>query len=325
MSTIKSKRWVDYNSTVKKAYDFAKKAHAGQKRESGGLYFVHVEKAAEKIAEWGLDEATIAAALLHDVVEDTPITIEDLEKEFGEEIAFLVNGVTKLGHVKYRGVKADTENMRKFILAVSKDLRVVLIKLADRLHNMQTIGALPPPKQKRIAIETMEIYAPLAYQLGMFEVAGELEDLAFPITNPQEHRWIREKVNVRYKEREEYAQKVKPLIEAELLKHKLQPIRINSRGKRRTSLYRKLLKYEMNLDRIYDLVAIRCIMKTVEDCYAALGVIHNEWTPIPRRIKDYIALPKPNGYQSLHTTIFGPEGKIMPLTLAPTQLFPTSL
>ncbi len=303
-----------------KAYQFAQKYHDGQKRLSGEPYFNHCVKTAEIVAGWQLDDATISAALLHDILEDTPVTEEILSKEFGDEILFLVEGVTKLGRVKYRGTKKEMENTRKFILAVSKDVRVILIKLADRLHNMRTIGALPPLKRKRVAEETMEIYAPLAYRLGMFELSGELEDIAFVHVYPREYRWIQENVRERYQERENYAQKIKPIIMKQLINNDLNPIKIDSRAKRHTSLYRKLQRYEMNLDRIYDLVAIRCIMESVEDCYAALGIIHSIWLPIPKRIKDYIALPKPNGYQSLHTTIFGPDEKIIEVQIRTLEM-----
>jgi len=201
------------------------------------------------------------------------------------------------------------ENLRKMILALSKDLRVVLIKLADRLHNMKTLSAIPPQKQKRVASETSEIYAPLAYRLGMQELAGELEDLAFPYLCPREHRWLLENIKERYEERQNYLEKVKPIIEKALKENDVEPIKIDFRAKRYSSLYKKLLRYDMNLEQIYDLVALRIIVKTVEGCYTALGIIHQMWPPLPGRIKDYIALPKPNGYQSLHTTVFCLENK----------------
>lgn len=295
---------------VKRAYDFAKKAHQGQKRKNGDPYFTHCVAAADTVAGWGLDDATVAAALLHDVMEDTDHKLEELKQIFGEEVAFLVDGVTKIGKVRYRGIEAKVENLRKFILYLSQDIRVILVRLADRLHNMKTLYSLPEQKQKRIALETMEIYAPLAYRLGMQKLSGELEDLAFPYIYPEEYKWLIANVKERFEEREKYVQKLKPFIENELKKNGIPTVRIDSRAKRYTSLYKKMLRYDMNIDHIYDLVALRVIVKTVEECYSALGLIHKMWPPVPGRFKDYIALPKPNGYRSLHTTIFGPEQKI---------------
>lgn len=308
------------NELVKRAYEFAKNAHAGQKRKNGEPYISHCVAAAESVAEWGLDEATIAAALLHDVVEDTGHSIGEIKKEFGEEVSFLVDGVTKIGKVRYSGIEAKVENLRKFILYLSQDIRVILVKLADRLHNMKTLYALPPHKQKRIALETMEIYAPLAYRLGMQKLSGELEDLAFPYLYPQEYKWLIENVKERFEERERYSQRVRPVIESELKSNSIQAIKIDSRAKRYTSLYKKLLRYDMNIESIYDLVAIRIIVPTVEDCYAALGIVHKMWPPLPHRFKDYIALPKGNGYRSLHTTVFGPENKITEIQIKTEQM-----
>jgi len=198
----------------------------------------------------------------------------------------------------------QSENIRKMILALSQDLRVIFIKLADRLHNIKTLAALPPQKQKRIALETTEIYAPIAYRLGMANLAGELEDLAFPYLHPQEHKWLLENIKERYEERQKYLEKVKIIIEQTLEKHKIEPIKIDFRAKKYSSLYKKLFRTDMNLEQIYDLMALRIILKTVEDCYAILGIIHQLWPPMPGKIKDYIAMPKPNGYRSLHTTVF---------------------
>lgn len=305
---------------VKRAYEFAKEAHAGQKRKNGEPYINHCLAAAESIAEWGLDDATIAAAFLHDVVEDTGHSILELKENFGEEVGFLVDGVTKIGKVRYRGVEAKAENLRKFILYLSQDIRVILVKLADRLNNMKTLYALPPQKQKRIALETMEIYAPLAYRLGMQKLSGELEDLAFPYLYPQEYKWLIENVKERFEERERYSKRLKPAIESELKNNNIKTILIDSRAKRYTSLYKKLLRYDMNVESIYDLVALRILVPTVEDCYAALGIIHKMYPPVPHRFKDYIALPKGNGYRSLHTTVFGPENKITEIQIKTQQM-----
>lgn len=305
---------------IRRAYDFAKNAHAGQKRKNGEPYFSHCLAAAESIAEWGLDEPTMAAALLHDVVEDTGHSVEEIKKEFGEEVGFLVDGVTKIGKVKYRGIEAKVENLRKFILYLSRDIRVILVKLADRLNNMKTLYALPALKQKRIALETMEIYAPLAYRLGMQKLSGELEDLAFPYLYPQEYKWLIENVKERFEEREKYSQRIQPAIFSELKTSNVNVVRMDSRAKRYTSLYKKLLRYDMNIESIYDLVALRIIVKSVEDCYATLGIIHKMWAPVPHRFKDYVALPKSNGYRSLHTTVFGPENKITEIQIKTEQM-----
>lgn len=309
MATLKELRKT--SSLVGRAYIFAKEAHAGQKRLTGEPYFSHAEKTAEYLAEWGLDETTVAGGLLHDVVEDTDATLETVKKEFGEDIAHLVDGVTKLGQVKYRGDKAQIENLRKLIVATAEDIRVLLIKLADRRHNMKTLSPLPREKQKRIAAETMEIYAPLAYQLGMQQLAGELQDLAFPYIYPKEYRWLLKHLQERYEERERYLAALKPIVEAALEKAGIDLLAIDFRAKRYASLYKKLLQYEMDIEKIYDIVAFRIIVKSVEDCYATLGVIHSLWPPLPGRFKDYIATPKPNGYRSLHTTVLGPNQKII--------------
>src|SRR3989344_3930919 len=233
---------------IKRADEFSKKARGGQKRKKGEPYVNHPIAAAEAVVAWGLDEATVAAALLHDTIEDTRFTLQDVRNEFGDEVAFLVDGVTKIGRVRYRGVEAKVENLRKFILYLSQDIRVILVKLADRLKN----------------------------------------------------------VKERFEERERYSKRIRPALEKELKQDGIEITRMESRAKRYTSLYKKLLRYDMNVDSIYDLVAMRVIVKSVEDCYAALGTVHKIWPPVPHRFKDYIALPKANGYRSLHTTVFGP-------------------
>ncbi len=298
------------NGRVKKAYDLALNLHKGQKRKNGEPYFNHVLATAETIAQWGLDETSIISGLLHDVVEDTEYPLEKIKEQFGDEVAFLVDGVTKLGKIKYRGVERQVENLRKMMLALSQDLRVIIIKLADRLHNMRTLAALPPQKQKRIALETSEIYAPLAYRLGMQWISGELEDLAFPYIYPKEYRWLIDNINEKYEERETYAEKAKPILKKILEDAGIEVLKIDYRAKKYSSLYKKLLRWDMDIEKIYDLVALRVIVNNIEDCYAALGTIHNNWPPLPNRIKDYIALPKPNGYRSLHTTVFFVNNKI---------------
>lgn len=308
------------NGKIKKAYDLALNLHKGQKRKNGEPYFNHVTATAQTIINWGLDETSVVAALLHDVAEDTDYTIENIRKEFGDEVAFLVDGVTKLGKIKYRGVERQVENLRKMMLALSQDLRVIIIKLADRLHNMKTLSALPPQKQKRIALETSEIYAPLAYRLGMQWISGELEDLAFPYIYPKEYLWLNENVKEKYEEREAYAEKAKPILKKVLENAGIEVLKIDYRAKRYSSLYKKLLREDMNIDKIYDLIALRIVLKNIEDCYAALGIIHNNWPPLPNKIKDYIALPKPNGYRSLHTTVFFVDNKVTEIQIRTQEM-----
>lgn len=311
---------IQENNRIKRAYELAQKMHSGQKRKNGEPYFNHVLTTAEVIAEWGLDEATIIAGLLHDVVEDTGYPLEKIKEEFGEEVSFLIDGITKLGKIKYRGVERQVENLRKFMLALSQDLRVIIIKLADRLHNMRTLSALPPQKQKRIALETSEIYAPLAYRLGMHWISGELEDLAFPYIFPREFQWLIDNVKEKYEERSSYIEKAKPTIKKALEDAGVQVLSIDYRAKRYSSLYKKLLHYDMDIEKIYDLVALRIIVKDLENCYGALGIIHNNWPPLPNRIKDYIALPKPNGYKSLHTTVFFVDNKITEIQIRTKEM-----
>ncbi len=299
------------NSLVQKAYKFAEVAHKDTKRLSGEPYINHCLAVAETVHDWHLDEASIATALLHDIVEDTPLTIKKIEKEFGEEVAFLVDGLTKLDTFKYPEKDPQVENLRKLIVSFSRDLRVIIIKLADRSHNMRTLEALPEEDQRRIALETEDIYAPLAYRLGMQRLSGELRDLAFPYLQPKEYEWLLKEVKEEYEERQNYAdRKVKPAILKALAENNIKPIVVDSRAKRYSSLYKKLLRYDMDLSKIYDLVALRIVVNTVEECYTALGIIHKLWPPLPGRIKDYIARPKPNGYKSLHTTVFCIDNKI---------------
>ncbi len=294
---------------IQRAFLLSQNAHQHQTRKSGEPYFTHSFATGLQLAQWGLDSSTVAAGLLHDVIEDTAVSLDAIHKEFGEEIAFLVDGVTKLSNVQYRGAQEQAENLRKMILALSQDIRVVLIKLADRLHNMKTLGALPPAHQKRIALETEEIYAPLAYRLGMQGVAGELEDLTFPYLHPEEHAWLTTHVKERYDEREAYSSRVRAVLETALRDNAITPLAIDSRAKRYSSLYKKLVRHDMNLEQIYDLVALRVVVRNIEECYAVMGIIHQLWPPMPGRIKDYIALPKPNGYRSLHTTVICLENK----------------
>ncbi len=300
---------------IEKAYQIAKEAHEGHVRESGVPYFSHVTATAHNLARMGADAQTIAAGLLHDTVEDTYISISDIRTSFGDEIAFLVDGVTKLGKLKYRGLKRHVETLRKLFLATAQDPRVILIKLADRLHNLKTIGALPKDKQERIAQETLEIYAPIAHRLGMGTLKGELEDISFKTAYPKEYA---ETLRLREEKSKENIQQLHSL--ARELREMLgnSQITVHSmdyRIKHLYSLYKKLRQKDMNIDRVYDIAALRIIVKTVEECYLCLGLVHGTWKPLPGRIKDYIAMPKKNGYQSLHTTVFTGDGAIIEIQI----------
>lgn len=302
-------------SLIRHAHRFALSAHKKQKRENGEAYIEHPLNTAFILAQMKMDTPTVTAALLHDVIDDTPHKQKVIKEKFGEEIAFLVKGVTKLGKIKYHGLERQVENLRKIFLAMAKDIRIILIKLADRLHNMKTLDALPKRKQKRIAQETIEIYAPIAYRLGIGRLKGELEDLAFPYIYPKEYDWLIRQVQTKYQEREAYLKRVRLSLKKMLAKEKIIPIDIHSRAKHYYSLWEKLERYNMNFSKVYDLVALRIIVKNPKDCYNTLGIIHKKWKPLPGRIKDYIAAPKPNGYQSLHTTIFCLDGKIIEIQI----------
>jgi len=305
-------------SLLKKAYDFASQAHQGQKRLSGEPFIFHPLSVAEVLADWRLDIGSIVAGLLHDVVEDGGIKKEKLEKEFGRDIAQLVDGVTKIGEIKLRGAAQDVfvENLRKMIVVMAHDLRVVLIKLADRYHNLQTLHVLPLEKQKRIAQETLEVYAPLAERLGIGEMKGRLEDLAFPYAYPEEYQWVKDFAWPYYQQSEDYIQNLKKEI-LDVLSKKGVQAEVRGRAKHLYSLYRKLLRPGIDKDiiKVYDLMALRIIVKTIEECYMALGLIHQLYKPVPSiGIRDFIAQPKPNGYQSIHTNVFA-QGKIVEIQI----------
>lgn len=305
---------------LKKAYDFALKAHEGQKRDSGEPYFIHVFETAKNLTRLRMDAKTIAAGFLHDTVEDTSVTEEDLKKEFGEEIAFLVKGITKLSNIKYRGHERHVESLRRFFIAMASDMRVVMIKLADRLHNIQTLQHKAPEKQKRIALETIEIHARLADRLGMGKLKSELEDNAFPYAYPEDYKKVEEIIKDKKEHFEEYLEEVRRELALALEQNKIPVSEMTYRVKHKYSLWKKLLRYEMNIDKIYDIVALRVVLNNLEDCYRVLGIIHSIWRPLPGRIKDYIALPKPNGYQSLHTTIFTQKGGIAEIQIRTKEM-----
>jgi len=293
-----------------KAYTFAKKSHADQKRNNGEPYFNHVYQAGLNCARFGMNTDVVIAGLLHDTVEDTPATSEDIEENFGSEIRFLVDGVTKLGKLKYRGRERHIESLRKFFVASAQDVRVVIIKLADRLHNLQTLEHVRKDKQERIAKESIEIHAALASRLGMGKLAQEIQDLAFPYAYPKEYKQIKTLLATREDTDQKYLEKVRRALLKELADKYSENFEISYRVKGVYSLYKKLVRKDMDVDAVYDIVALRIIVPSIEDCYRVLGIIHTMWRPLPGRIKDYIALPKPNGYQSLHTSIFTGDGGI---------------
>lgn len=298
-------------SLVKKGYETATRAHAGETRFSGQPFISHPLAVAYKLAEMGFNLNMVVAGLLHDVIEDSEkFFIEDLRREFGDDITGLVDGVTKLKKIRYQGVERYVENMRKMFLAMASDVRVVFIKFADRLHNLQTLYARPLHKQERVARETLEIYAPIANRLGMGEIKGDLEDLSFKYLFPKEHDWVQQIIDTKVREKGAQISRIIEETNEALKAADLPPAQIHGRVKRLFSLYKKLQKHNNDINRIYDLIAVRVIVNDVEDCYAALGLIHQRWHPMPNRIKDYIAQPKPNGYQSLHTTVFYEKGEV---------------
>lgn len=313
---------IDFN-LVKKAFLFAVQAHNGQKRLSGEDFINHPLSVAKILADWRLDSGSIIAGLLHDVVEDGGIKLLNVEKEFGKDIAELVDGVTKIGEIKLRGAAQDifVENLRKMIVVMAHDLRVILVKLADRYHNLQTLYVLSKEKQKRIAQETMEVYAPLAERLEIGEMKGNLEDLAFPYLYPEEYRWVKEYSTFYFKQADEYIKRIKKEVLAALGQKGLRA-QVHCRSKHLYSLYKKLCRPEIDKDitKVYDLMALRIITKTVEECYMALGEIHRLYRPVPSvGIRDFIAQPKPNGYQSIHTNVFA-QGKILEIQIRTKQM-----
>ena len=297
-----NKRKVDTQIVIK-AYEYAKEHHGNQLRKSGEPYIIHPVQVAYILSCLELDESTICAALLHDVVEDTDVTKKDIVKEFSEEIAELVDGVTKLKKINYTSAEEQqVENYRKMFLAMGKDIRVILIKLADRLHNMRTLKFLARDRQIAISEETMDIYAPLANRLGLYSLKWELEDLAFKYLYPEEFKELVEGIDKKRDERIEFIEKIMDEIRVSLKEQKIEA-EITGRAKHLYSIYRKMKRDNKTLDQIYDLFALRILVNSVKDCYAALGVVHDLYNPMPGRFKDYISVPKPNMYQSLHTTL----------------------
>ncbi len=296
---------------IELAFEFAKKAHKNQKRKTGEPYINHPLATAKTLAEMKTDTNVIVAGLLHDVPEDTDYTLEDVEKNFGKEVAELVKGITKLSIIKYRGVERYIESLRKLFLAMANDIRVILIKFADRLNNLQTLYALPDRKQKRIAQETMEIYVPIAGLLGIWHLKWQLEDLCFKYLQPKEFKKMKQKYLVEEKmERDQYIDKVKKILENKLNDDGLKNFQITGRFKHLYGIYQKMQTKYRNFDEIHDVFALRVVVETIPECYKVVGSIHSLWKPLTKRFKDYIAVPKVNGYRSIHTTVFALSGRI---------------
>ncbi|HYD49807.1 MAG TPA: bifunctional (p)ppGpp synthetase/guanosine-3',5'-bis(diphosphate) 3'-pyrophosphohydrolase, partial [Terriglobales bacterium] len=296
---------------IRRAYDFSNKVHKGQKRQSGEPYFTHPVEVAGLIAELKLDVPSVATALLHDTVEDTLTTLDEIKAMFGDEVASLVDGVTKISQITFRTrEEKQAENFRKMVIAMARDIRVILIKLADRLHNMRTLDALQPERQSAIAQETLDIYAPLAHRLGIYWVKSELEDNALRYLQPEVYHQLKRNIAKRKAERAKYIQEVITILKRRFDANGIEA-EISGRPKHFYSIYQKMQAQNLLFEQIYDLIAFRVVVDTLPECYAALGVVHAEWKPVPGRFKDYIAVPKANGYQSLHTTVMGPYGQRM--------------
>jgi GTP diphosphokinase / guanosine-3',5'-bis(diphosphate) 3'-diphosphatase len=308
MKRMQANRPTDDLEIVKKAYDYSLRVHTGQSRASGEPYLVHPLEVALVLAEMKMDPVAVAAGLLHDSVEDTSVTIVDIRKEFGEQVAHIVEGVTKISKIDFATKEEQqAENLRKMMLAMVDDIRVVMIKLADRLHNMRTLEHLPPERQQKIAKETLEIYGPIAHRLGMGKIRGELEDLGFRYLDPIAYEQVKQAVESHRKVGEAFLSRVEAVVRDKLKEAGI-TAKVESRTKRYYSIHKKLVRQRINVDQVYDLYAMRIVTRSVQDCYAVLGIIHNVWRPVPGRIKDFIAMPRPNFYQSLHTSVITEDG-----------------
>jgi GTP diphosphokinase / guanosine-3',5'-bis(diphosphate) 3'-diphosphatase len=300
---------------INRAYDTSAKAHEGHVRYSGEPYITHLAQVGLKLAQMGMGPRTIAAGLLHDIIEDTSMTAQDISEQFGDEILFLVEGVTKLSSVRYYGSDRHNESLRKLFVATSQDIRVLIIKLTDRLHNMETLEHVPQDKQLRIARETLEIYVPVAHRLGMGRIRKELEDLAFPYVYPEEYKKVRDLLQKSTEKSMFTLERERKALQKRLADSGLLEFNTSYRVKGYYSLFHKLKRKDWDISDVYDLLAMRVVVKTVEDCYKALGIIHEIWRPLPKRVKDYIAFPKPNGYQSIHTTVTTQHGTILEIQI----------
>ena len=320
MKKLRDNRPNDDLDLVKKAYDFSQKHHAGQSRASGEPYLVHPLEVANVLADMKMDPVSIAAGLLHDSVEDTSVTGVEIRQEFGEQVAHIVEGVTKISKIDFSTTEeAQAENLRKMMLAMVDDIRVIMIKLADRLHNMRTLEHLQPDRQQKIARETLDIYAPIAHRLGMGKVRGELEDLGFRYVDPIGYEQVQVAVESRRKKGEAFMARVEGVLR-DGLKEAGITARVESRIKRLFSIHKKLLRQRISVDQVYDLFAMRVITNSVQDCYAVLGIIHNLWRPVPGRIKDFIAMPRPNLYQSLHTSVITENGETFEIQIRTEEM-----
>src|SRR5881296_4146952 len=294
---------------IRRAYIFSAKEHKGQVRASGEPYLTHPLEVANILAEMKMDAVAVSVGLLHDVVEDTLTSLEKIEELFGPEVAHIVDGVTKISQIQFTSKEEkQAENFRKMLLAMTDDIRVIMVKFADRLHNMRTLAFLSADRREAIARETMDIYAPLANRLGMGKIRGELEDLAFSYLDPRGYQELKDLVEKNRKRHEAFLAEVTGMVQQKMREHEI-PCFTQSRIKRLYSIHLKLKKQRIAIDQVYDLLALRLITDSVKNCYAALGVIHNTWRPVPGRIKDFIAIPRPNLYQSLHTSVIGPHGQ----------------
>jgi GTP pyrophosphokinase len=309
-----------------RAYRFSEEAHRGQTRLSGEPFVTHCVEVAKILAELQLDSVTVACGLIHDVVEDTSITVVDVEREFGKEVAAIVDGLTKIAKLPTGGTKEErqVESYSKLLLSIAKDARVIIVKLADRLHNMRTLDPLPEEKRRRIAIETRDLYAPLAHRFGMAKMRWELEDLSFKYLEPDEYKSLARKVAQKRGEREQLIAQFRDPLDKALRDAGIKDFEVTGRPKHLWSIYKKMLQRQKPYEEIYDLLAIRVLVNTVPDCYHALGIVHDRWTPVQERIKDYIAQPKSNGYQSLHTTVFGPGGQLYEVQIRTREMHRTA-
>src|SRR5215467_10319707 len=320
MKRMQENRPQDDLTIVKKAYDYSLKYHDGQTRASGEPYLVHPHEVALVLAEMKMDPVAVSAGLLHDSVEDTSVTTVDIRQEFGEQVAHIVEGVTKIDQIDFATrEEQQAENLRKMMLAMVDDIRVVLIKLVDRLHNMRTLEHLEHERQQKIARETLDIYAPIAHRLGMGKIRGELEDLGFRYVDPISYQQLQESVESRRKQGEAFLARVEDVLRDKLKEAGISA-RVESRIKRLFSIHKKLLRQRIGVDQVYDLFAMRVITRSVQDCYAVLGIIHNLWRPVPGRIKDFIAMPRPNLYHSLHTSVINETGETFEIQIRTEEM-----